>query len=1466
MKKQVRIRKALPGETPGYYNKTAKFLKKAAMGMEVAAPSMDSARLNQIYDQVYISLKNDATPDILYNQLINEYGLDESTSVMLIKSAMSKLAEEGYVDPELVEDKAETEEAVDPQIQANEDNERAASDAEQEELAISDGGLYDEEAAQMNQNSALEMTQDEEEGAFKYGGYFEDGGEYPDFEAMNPYEEPSMEQSVMDQYSTPGRTAQEKPFSMEDLIAMTPGTQEIQAFPDLASYLGDYRGSYDSYQPEEYLPKAQFAGAVKKGAKAVRNLIPTIKYFDKVSPLTNMSAIRKALPVFTGVGDAMTKIPYLGKKFAPKLETTFTQNRTELWNVLNGATPKTGVFSQSGTYAGGADGSLSADRLMLYQDDVKNIIQNIQTGKSAFTLADIGPKAEYDGLVSGIYPMDAKVISGTDDNGFQFFELKHTFGPNQRLPFGTTPAKAKEITFKNRFYFNNDPDTGELKVFDPLGNPLTTGAKTKYDITRPLGTSYSRLGKYFTTDAGLLETNTYDKSLTGYEFGYPQRTLDQSEQSFMSTVPNWEIDRVPQYSVTGQFGTPYPNYMDGPYSTGKGFLGNTMGRLSEVSDTAPSTLDRLGLIGKFGRGLETFGATGLNLPFRTRSANVKEMSLPVYGYRNAALGPDVIDPAKEGSYGSDIKNAINYKYRLGLKTTLIGGGLGYLGDKIYDAYNECQCKDANEPNFMAPDVLGKCPCGTDVGPSRVLDPTPIKEENTVDPSVLLQNDSMNFLKESDPSDYNYYRYQDPNIVNPNVENTSLPGEPDEYAKGGVTKNRFIKRMTELYAEGGDTAVGQGKRDDTLTNEIANIKSSFINTLKNNSNKALSKDIYKNAQGNPEILNILMQDGFKENLTEDAFQQEPMNTDPTAAFGGFIDMDAEDPLTRFIYGGDEGEYYEPYDLEQAENGMEIKDKSGKSRMVSDRLSYDEWLADQTSEENYPSEEDYDTWNTTYMDPSNESQRANDYSNYLDFRKSLESDIENSGVEDTKKSCGPGMAYSNTYKKCIPVSKINYIPREVSGESGWRNNLLPWNPLIQSQGSWVKQKGSPYYLNDGRSYNGLIPNDPVASYTTKKGLLGGRKKWIDVYQVDGDGNSTGVPMGDLEKLESMMDTRGRRNIKMPSINTNTSKEASNKESRRNQIEDTAKEKYDFTDQEWDKQSRGIQRNLRQAARYEQGRGARYNTNQAYEGAKNVVDNAKNTYGAVKSLVDKIKNPSFKQFGGPLPKAQVGNAGQFQGSNSFGNSFGNGFGQNTSSSNSFSMNNTLPNPFIQGADYTNPFTGKRPGVTVGPNGNYIDNQKQNKNPFDFTTPGGTEDQGNEYVGIERKRKNAYGFDGEGAVNAFNAAGHGVLGIIDRRRNNVIENNMLLDMSDPMNSVTASNQTDRGDWGDIGSKTGMFRYDETGSDRNSRATYGNYANTNARYGGYMQNGGYMDDEEMYMTPEELEQFLAAGGQVEYL
>lgn len=1432
MKKQVRIRKALPGETPGYYNKTAKFLEKAAMGMEVGAPSMDSAKLNQIYDQVYISLKNDATPDILYNQLINEYALDENTSVMLIKSAMSKLAEEGYVDPEVVKDKTQPEEGVDPQQQVDEDNERAASDAEQEELAISDGGLYDEEDAQMNQNSALEMTQDEEESAFKYGGYFDDGGEYPEFDDMNPNKQLTEAQAVMNQYGTPGKSSEEKPFSMEDLIAMTPGTQEMQAFPDLASYLGDYRSASDSYQPQDYLPRARTGLEVPKSAlQKLAEYIPTIGYANKANPLSNLSTVRKALPIFTGVGDAMTRLPYVGKKFAPKLATPFTQNRTELWNVLNGAAPKTGVFSQNGTYAGGTDGSLQADRLVLDQEDVKKLIGKLEYGTNEpFTLEDLyGNMSKQEGLISGVYPPQTKVIGGEDESGNKFFEFKHTFGPNQNLPFGTTPPKAKEVTFKNRFYYNQDPETGGLSVFDPLGNPLTMGTQTKSRVTRPIGSTYTSSMK--------------DLLLRDFET------------------------------------TPFPNYMDD-------FKGV---KRTDITGLPPNTWDTLSNRGKIGRTLETYGTTGLNQLFRTGAKGVESVDYPVYGYSNMALGPNMQDPAAipYSQTASDIKNAINYKYRLGLKTTLIGGGLGYLGYQTYDALvNKCQCTDPNEPNFQPVNALGKCPCGTDVGPSRVLDPTPIQEDTLVYPNSLRTPDSMKFLKEKTPSDYNYYRYQDSNLVNPNLQNQVLP---DDFAKGGISKNRFIDRMVSMYAEGGDAALGQGKREDTLTNDIANMKSSFISTLKNNSNKAISKDIYENAQTNPKILNMLMKDGFKENLAE----EEPMNTDFTAAFGGFVDMDAEEPLTKFIYGGDEEEYYEPYGLTQARDGVNILNHAGEFRTVANSLPFDEWAEGEKEDfaTTHPGQ-DFDTWKADAASQG-DFQKYKDFYNeslgeYLDYgmkdpAPSNQGIFENhpdgncpagytwngsacvlnssASLQPKKTQCGPGTVWNEQYKMCIPIAKMNYNYTQVRNPGGYGRNLVPWNPVFGAAGSWVKQKKSPYYLNDGRSYNGLIPDKPVASYTTKKGLLGGRKKWIDIYQVDGNGNATGVPMGDLTQLEGMLDNRGRKDIKMPSFKSNTPKESSNKESRRDRLEDQAKERFQFSDQEWDEQTKRGQRNLRQAERYEQGRGARYNINQAYYGAKSAVDNVKNSYGKVKSLVDKIKNPSFKRMGGAF---EVGTG------------FGIGAGQNQSGYNPYSQQSQFENNmFGTGApnkmpQQQNPFnfitpTGTGSYAETANTGNTVGNQGQEIIPQAPTpTP---EPNQNQYVGVERQRKTARNFDGEAGVNAFNSLANGALGIFERAKNAPIENNMLLDTFDPMNNVVASNQTDKGDWGDIGSKTGYFRYDQEGSDRNSRATFGNFANSNAaQYGGYMQDGGYMDDEEVYMTPEELEQFLAAGGQVEYL
>jgi hypothetical protein len=132
--------------------------------------------------------------------------------------------------------------------------------------------------------------------------------------------------------------------------------------------------------------------------------------------------------------------------------------------------------------------------------------------------------------------------------------------------------------------------------------------------------------------------------------------------------------------------TPFPNVYDG----GK-YL-----NAEELTGLPPNTWDTLSNRGKIGRSLETIGTTGLNQLFRTGTKGVESVDYPTYGYSNMALGPNMQDPAAipYSQTASDIKNAMNYKYRLGLKTTLLGVAPLYLGYKAYDAYaNPCQCKD-----------------------------------------------------------------------------------------------------------------------------------------------------------------------------------------------------------------------------------------------------------------------------------------------------------------------------------------------------------------------------------------------------------------------------------------------------------------------------------------------------------------------------------------------------------------------------------------------------------------------------------------------------------------------------------------------------------------------------------------------------------------------------------------------------
>jgi hypothetical protein len=1559
MKKTVRIRKALPGEKPGYYNKTAKFLKKASMGMSVTSELMDPQRLNKIYDYTYASLLQDTPPESLYNELTAQYALDQNTALSILQQAIGQLSEEGHFDKsKLPQNNQQQNQDTTETDTTAEDEERAASDAEQEELAMSDQGYYDEEEARMNDNTHLQTEQNQQqEGFAKYGGYFNDGGEYEE-EDYAPNEE---EEAVINQYSNIN-SEEEQPFTLEELIAMTPGTQNIEAFPDLSYYTPKYI-PVSGYKNGGELQKFQPGGSAGTGLgladDALNFFTKGPSYLRGFSPMTNLSTARKLLPLASLTGQAVSNLPLIGSKFAPKLGTTFTQNRDELWNVLHGADPKLGVFSQTGSYTGGADGSLSADRLLMYEDDIMKIVNQIeQEGQTAFKLGEINPIAQQDGLVSGVYPLDSKIIGGTDDNGFKFFELTHKFGPNQKLPFGSTSSKAKELTFKNRFYYNTD-EAGQIQVFDPLGNPLSKGTQTKYAVNQPIG---GKLLKKF-GDFTLRDPNTPASGL-------------YTEQGLMTGTP-------------------------------------------------PSTWDRLGGFGKFGRLLETYGTTGLNKLFRAGVNDVQKIDYPVLGYRNAALGPNVIDPAQEGSYAADIANANNYKYRIGRNTIIGALGAFGLGYGTYNALNPCQCEDPLAPNYQLKDKYGICPCGTDVGERRILDPTGLQYKGTYDPKKVSMPDSMKFLRDKGkyPDREMYYRYQDSNVVNPNMDN-SIP--KDDFATGGVTKDKFIKRLSTMFEPGGETStqnigLGKGKRNDNLTGDIEGLIPMLKGKLKNNSNIALTKQIYENTQNDPEIRNLLMQNGMSENLAsenneieeakygiasprqyrrmyrqlnrmmprgvdisraglaanfydkrftnppygylstfpnymnmmagygnqmmnmynnlsgslptsysripaqvqaenavnvnnlkniEELLSRLPINSPFLGGFeqGGIVDMDAENPLTRFVYGGYDSKYYEPDVLPQASNGTPTCPpgytynettqlcESSAGGVTNPAMSYEQWYDDQIDPDNWPGaiatnepgdytlssdpaeSTAYDTWydNWSKEDSGAEGKRFQEYQNYLNFYNQPftnqiidnKPNVEVQNDPNAIMECSPGTVWDPQLQTCIPRAQVRYNQRVVDG--------YPFgNPFFGYAGSWTKQKSLPYELATGNAYTGQLTGSPIARYVTKRDRRGREKKYIDIYNV-GD---AGVSLSDLQKMMEQNkypgDPRILERIHRRLDRANKNSDQDGQLSKRDQLDEDIKKRYGYSDEEWENTDRKGKRRERIAERYEQGRGLRHRTNEAYENLKDsALGKTAKFYG---NIGKKVKNFLTKKDYGGLIKMQPG-----------GNPFGafnamnqtDLFGNSTSPYAPYSQDQRFMNDLLGSKGPSsvpkapqNPFafmgTGtydqtKDTGYTLGNQGQEIIPQKE------------SEEKKSNLVGVKNKRKDMSYVDfGLGTLVA-NQLGHGIMNAFERKNDcppGTIWNNekKICEPTNSMDMVGTQNDITRGHNVDFGTGIG-FKTPEQGNDRNSMSTFGNFAMPASRYGGYMADGGfyeepyYEEDEVRYMTPDQLEQFLAAGGQVEYL
>lgn len=174
-----------------------------------------------------------------------------------------------------------------------------------------------------------------------------------------------------------------------------------------------------------------------------------------------------------------------------------------------------------------------------------------------------------------------------------------------------------------------------------------------------------------------------------------------------------------------------------------------------------------------------------------------------------------------------------------------------------------------------------------------------------------------------------------------------------------------------------------------------------------------------------------------------------------------------------------------------------------------------------------------------------------------------------------------------------------------------------------------------------------------------------------------------------------------------------------------------------------------------------------------------------------------------------------------------------------------NELDNPFAMSTDYQNPITGESPAITMGSDGKYIneglltDADKANQEGY----------------AAKFKNKNMYTVDFERGVNQFNTG-------VDWGLQKLGERGQAGRIRQGFNNLTADNlygSTSLEDRGTYDTNSGLFRPDQMGF------------KGIVRNGGFLQDGGYNmpeygEDQETYMTQEEIDDFLANGGELEYL
>jgi len=430
------------------------------------------------------------------------------------------------------------------------------------------------------------------------------------------------------------------------------------------------------------------------------------------------------------------------------------------------------------------------------------------------------------------------------------------------------------------------------------------------------------------------------------------------------------------------------------------------------------------------------------------------------------------------------------------------------------------------------------------------------------------------------------------------------------------------------------------------------------------------------------------------------------------------------------------------------------------------------------------------------------------------------------------------------------KLGRQARRMTGNT-MLDYLIPINRPFEYAGSYGQQRGMPFDYETGEEYTGEIdPSNFVARDNYKIGMFGKPKKFIDYYSVGNEGLN--VP-DDFSEIEPYTKSKQKAPAQQDVYNEQEEEDISFRQARRNDgvsnirgafarmfPESSGREDRErmFPMLRAQDSDRSEDRRLFPMMRADKKQeGGEPNQDDYYNDLFSKL-NYSNTYSNYYNELE------FRKGGRVLRKAFAGLENTPVSYNDNPVTSQNIISQNTPDP--MEQMTAFQGPIIEDSDFNFPTDLPGPVSTTKP---YVEPAEddwsgpQMSNP-DIDYPAGPEKLKNKLVGVKRKRKDMFNIDPEAGVNAFNAGARGVLGGIDRMRNKKQEANMYAKNFDPTKIYGQKSRIDKGDY-DV--NKGLYRVNQMGADRLGRSKkYGGYMQP----GGSVDQQMYYPEDNMVYPP----------------